>query len=64
MSNTSSNFEALVLMEATGGFEAAVACSLQAEGFDIAIIKPRQIRNFSHAMEYLAKTDRICTFPN
>lgn len=33
---------ALVLMEATGGLEAAVACSLQAEGFDIAVINPRQ----------------------
>lgn len=50
---------ALVLMEATGGLEAAVACSLQAEGFDIAVINPRQARNFSRAMGYLAKTDRI-----
>lgn len=25
----------LILMEATGGLEAAVACSLQAEGFDV-----------------------------
>ena len=46
-------------MEATGGLEAAVACSLQAEGFDIAVINPRQARNFSRAMGYLAKTDRI-----
>ena len=50
---------ALVLMEATGGLEAAVACSLQAEGYDVAVINPRQARDFARAMGYLAKTDRI-----
>ncbi|WP_407905625.1 IS110 family transposase [Escherichia coli] len=48
---------ALVLMEATGGLEAAVACALQAEGF--AVVNPRQARDFVRAMGYLAKTDRI-----
>lgn len=33
---------ALIMMEATGGLEAAVACSLQAEGFDVAVVNPRQ----------------------
>jgi transposase len=50
---------ALVLMEATGGLEAAVSCRLQAEGFDVAVINPRQARDFARAMGYLAKTDRI-----
>lgn len=50
---------ALVLMEATGGLEAAVACSLQSEGFDVTVINPRQARDFARAMGYLAKTDRI-----
>lgn len=50
---------ALVLMEATGGLEAALACSLQAENFDVTIINPRQARDFARAMGYLAKTDRI-----
>ncbi|MBA7739107.1 transposase [Escherichia marmotae] len=50
---------ALILMEATGGLEAAVACSLQAEGFDVAVVNPRQARDFARAMGYLAKTDRI-----
>lgn len=50
---------ALVLMESTGGLEAAVACSLQAEGFDVAVVNPRQARDFARAMGYLAKTDRI-----
>ncbi|PHM73652.1 IS110 family transposase [Xenorhabdus cabanillasii] len=49
----------LVLMEATGGLESAVACSLQAERFDVVVINPRQARDFARAMGYLAKTDRI-----
>lgn len=50
---------ALILMEATGGYEAAVACALQVEGFEVAVINPRQARDFARAMGYLAKTDRI-----
>lgn len=50
---------ALILMEATGGLEAAVACALQAEGFEVAIINPKQARDFARSMGYLAKTDRI-----
>ncbi|MCO7264403.1 IS110 family RNA-guided transposase [Dickeya zeae] len=49
----------LVLMEATGGLEVAIACSLQSEGGDVAVVNPRQARDFARAMGYLAKTDRI-----
>ncbi|CRL43949.1 Transposase IS116/IS110/IS902 family protein [Sodalis glossinidius str. 'morsitans'] len=49
----------LVLIEATGGLEAAVACSFQTEGFDVAVVNPRQARDFARTMGYLAKTDRI-----
>ncbi|QTL40742.1 IS110 family transposase [Xenorhabdus budapestensis] len=49
----------LILMEATGGLESAVACFLQSEGFDIAVINPRQARDFARSMGYLAKTDSI-----
>lgn len=49
----------LVLMEATGGLEAAVACSLQASGFEVTVINPRQARDFARSMGYLAKTDSI-----
>ncbi len=45
-------------MEATGGLEAAVTCALQAEDFEIAVVNPRQARDFVRAMGYLAKTDR------
>lgn len=49
----------LVVMEATGGYEAALACALQAAGLAVAVINPKQPRKFAEAMGYLAKTDRI-----
>ena len=49
----------LVLMEATGGYEAELACSLQAAGLRVAVINPRMARDFARAMQRLAKTDRI-----
>lgn len=50
---------AVVLMEATGGYEAAAACALQAAGLPVAVINPRMARDFARAMQRLAKTDRI-----
>jgi transposase len=50
---------AVVVMEATGGLEAAVACALQAAGHAVAVINPRQARDFARALGQLAKTDRI-----
>ncbi|KVV62023.1 transposase [Burkholderia cepacia] len=49
----------LVLMEATGGYETALACTLQAVGLRVAVINPRMARDFARAMQRLAKTDRI-----
>ena len=49
----------LIVMEATGGLESNLACALQAAGFAVAVINPRQARDFAKAMGYLAKTDRI-----
>ena len=49
----------LVVMEATGGYEAALACALQAAGLPVAVVNPRQARNFAKALGRLAKTDRI-----
>ena len=49
----------LVLMEATGGLESMLACALQAAGYAVAVINPRQARDFARAMGRLAKTDRI-----
>lgn len=50
---------ALVLMEATGGYETALACALQAAGFSVAVINPRQARDFAKSMGQLAKTDAV-----
>lgn len=50
---------ALVVMEATGGYEAALACALQAAGLSVAVVNPRQARDFAKSMGRLAKTDAI-----
>ncbi len=49
----------LVVMEATGGYEAALACALQAAGLPVAVINPRQARDFARSMGELAKTDGV-----
>jgi transposase len=51
--------EPLIVMESTGGYEKAVAQALAKEDFSVAIINPRQIRDFAKALGKLAKTDRI-----
>lgn len=49
----------LVVAEATGGYEALMAATLGTAGVPIAILNPRQVRDFARAMGVLAKTDRI-----
>jgi transposase len=49
----------LVVMEATGGYEAAMACALQAAGLSVAVVNPRQARDFAKSMGQLAKTDAV-----
>ena len=48
---------ALVAMEATGGYETPVAAALGAAGVPVAIVNPRQVRDFAKATGQLAKTD-------
>jgi transposase len=50
---------ALVVMEATGGFEARALEVIAAAGLDVAMVNPRQVRAFARALGLLAKTDRI-----
>src|SRR6218665_2760655 len=47
----------VVVMEATGGYEVALACALQAAGLPVAVLNPRQARDFAKSMGRLAKTD-------
>jgi transposase len=49
----------LVVLEATGGYEFACAAYLQSLGLAVAVVNPRQARDFAKAMGHLAKTDRI-----
>jgi transposase len=49
----------LVVLEASGGYETAVAIALAAAGLRVAVVNPRQVRDFAKAKGRLAKTDRI-----
>lgn len=49
----------LVVMEATGGLEFPLAGALAGAGVPVAVINPRQVRDFARATGRLAKTDRI-----
>jgi transposase len=50
---------ALIVLEATGGFEIAVAAALASAGLPLAVVNPRQIRDFARATGRLAKTDAL-----
>ncbi len=50
---------AVVVLEATGGYEFEAACALQAAGLDVAVVNPRQARDFARSMGVLAKTDAL-----
>lgn len=49
----------LVLCEATGGLEVPLASVLAATGVPLAIVNPRQVRDFAKAKGLLAKTDAL-----
>ena len=46
-------------MEATGGFEVEVATVLTLAGIGVAVVNPRQVRDFAKSTGRLAKTDRL-----
>ncbi len=50
---------ALVVLEATGGLEGRLAAELINAGQPVAVVNPRQVRDFARAVGKLAKTDRI-----
>lgn len=49
----------IVVIEATGGLQHHVATALAAAGLAVAVVNPRQVRDFARAAGQLAKTDRI-----
>lgn len=48
-----------VVLEATGGYEIPAACALAAAGLPVAVVNPRQARDFAKATGRLAKSDKI-----
>lgn len=50
---------ALVVLEATGGLQVRVAGELAAAGLPVAVVNPRQVRDYARATGVLAKTDRL-----
>ena len=49
----------LIVLEATGGLERAVAKALDDAGLPVRVVNPRQVRDFARALGQLAKTDRL-----
>lgn len=50
---------ALIVAEATGGFERAAIAALAASGLPVVVANPRQVRDFARATGQLAKTDQL-----
>jgi transposase len=49
----------IIIMEGTGGLEKLAAAHLAQAKLPVAIVNPRQVRDFAKAMGILAKTDEI-----
>lgn len=52
----------LVVLEATGRHERLAATSIASSGISVAVVNPRQARDFAKAIGQLAKTDKIDAF--
>lgn len=48
-----------IVLEATGGIERRAAVSLIRHGLPVAVVNPRQVRDYAKAFNRLAKTDKI-----
>ena len=49
----------LVVLEATGGYQKRIVLKLVNAGYLVAVVNPRQVRDFAKALGILAKTDKI-----
>lgn len=49
----------LIVIEATGGLEVRIATELAGKGLPVAVINPRQARDFAKSTGQLAKTDKV-----
>jgi len=49
----------LIVIEATGGYQRRLVADLVDAGHRVAVVNPRQVRDFARGLGILAKTDRI-----
>jgi transposase len=49
----------VIVVEATGGYEAPLVAAVGLADLPIAVVNPRQVRDFARATGQLAKTDRL-----
>ena len=49
----------LIVAEATGGYQREMVAELIAAGHQVAVVNPRQVRDFARGLGILAKTDRL-----
>lgn len=49
----------LIAMEATGKYHGPLCAALTLKAFPVAVVNPRQVKNFARALGKLAKTDTI-----
>jgi transposase len=48
-----------IVLEASGGYQAAVVAGLGSAGLPVVVVNPRQVRDFARALGQLAKTDQL-----
>jgi transposase len=49
----------LIVLEASGGYEVGAATAVALAGWPVAVVNPRQVRDFAKACGILAKTDAL-----
>jgi transposase len=52
----------LIVVEATGGYQRAVALGLYEAGLPVAVVNPSRVRQYARASGLLAKTDKLDAF--
>jgi len=48
-----------IVLEGTSGYEKLIAIHLAQKEFPVAVVNPRQVRDFARSLGILAKTDKI-----
>ncbi len=49
----------VIVLEGTGGYEKPIAMAMAQQDLPVAVVNPRQVRDYAKAMNVLAKTDQI-----